>query len=61
MSENQNPQEPGVPVNAIVAYLTDVYRHLDTLSFNIRQNIQNMMDTIKGEVTQGESEDASQE
>ena len=57
MSEDQQPQEPGVPVKAIVAYLTDVYRHLDTLSFNNRQNIQNMMQTVEGEVTQGESDD----
>lgn len=61
MSENQNPQEPGVPVQALVAYLTDIYRHLDTLSFNIRQNIQNMMQTVNGEVIQGETENANEE
>ena len=54
MSEdnNQENQGLGIPVQAVIAYLTDVYRHLDTLSFNIRQNIQNMTGSISGEATE---------
>lgn len=50
MSEEQNKQTAGVPVDALVAYLSDLYRQLDNISFNIRTNIQNILPKVEGEV-----------
>jgi hypothetical protein len=44
-------QVNAVPTEAVVAYLSDLYRQLDALSFNIRTNINNIMPKVDGEVT----------
>ena len=52
MSENQeNKQVSAVPTEAVVAYLSDLYRQLDAISFNIRTNITNILPKVDGEVT----------
>jgi hypothetical protein len=55
MSEEQNKQMAGVPVDALVAYLSDLYRQLDNISFNIRTNIQNILPKVEGEVKDADS------
>lgn len=56
----ENKQEelkvPGVPVDAVVAYLNDLYRQLDAISFNIRTNISHIQPKVDGEVTNGNNE-----
>jgi hypothetical protein len=57
MSENQeNKQVSAVPTDAVVAYLSDLYRQLDAISFNIRTNITNILPKVDGEVTDASSE-----
>lgn len=53
MSEDSNDKQQvnAVPTEAVVAYLSDIYRQLDALSFNIRTNINNIMPKVDGEVT----------
>jgi hypothetical protein len=52
MSENQeNKQVSAVPTDAVVAYLSDLYRQLDAISFNIRTNITNILPKVDGEAT----------
>jgi hypothetical protein len=53
MSEDSNDKQQvnAVPTEAVVAYLSDLYRQLDALSFNIRTNINNIMPKVDGEVT----------
>jgi len=52
MSENQeNKQVSAVPTEAVVAYLSDLYRQLDAISFNIRTNITNILPKVEGEAT----------
>jgi hypothetical protein len=55
MSENQEKQVSAVPTDAVVAYLSDIYRQLDAISFNIRTNITNIMPKVEGEVTHASS------
>lgn len=55
MSENQDKQVSAVPTEAVVAYLNDLYRQLDAISFNIRTNITNIMPKVEGEVTNASS------
>lgn len=57
-NNEQQPQGLGVPVDAVVAYLSDIYRQLDAISFNIRTNITNIAPKppIEGEVTNASSE-----
>lgn len=38
-----------VPSEAVVAYLSDIYRQLDSISFNIRTNITNILPKQEGE------------
>jgi hypothetical protein len=56
MSDNQEKQVPAVPTEAVVAYLSDLYRQLDAISFNIRTNISNILPKVEGEVTNASSE-----
>jgi hypothetical protein len=53
MSEETTKEQQvnAVPTEAVVAYLSDLYRQLDALSFNIRTNINNIMPRVDGEVT----------
>jgi hypothetical protein len=51
MSENQDKQVSAVPTEAVVAYLSDLYRQLDSISFNIRTNITNILPKVEGEAT----------
>jgi hypothetical protein len=53
MSEETTKEQQvnAVPTEAVVAYLSDLYRQLDALSFNIRTNINNIMPKVDGEVT----------
>jgi hypothetical protein len=44
--ENEQDKVPGIPVDAVIAYLNDVYRQLDAISFNIRTNIQNILPKV---------------
>jgi hypothetical protein len=57
MSEENQTQPPqaAVPVEAVVAYLSDLYRQIDAISFNIRTNINNIMPKVEGEVTNASS------
>lgn len=55
MSENQDKQVSAVPTEAVVAYLSDLYRQLDAISFNIRTNITNIMPKVEGEATNASS------
>lgn len=50
MSENETKGPPGVPVDALISYLSDLYRQLDAISFNIRTNITNITPKVDGEV-----------
>ena len=56
MSEDQDKQVSAVPTDAVVAYLSDIYRQLDALSFNIRTNINNIMPKVEGEVINADSQ-----
>ncbi len=57
MSENQeNKQVSAVPTEAVVAYLSDLYRQLDSISFNIRTNITNILPKVEGEATDASSD-----
>jgi len=56
MSENENKPIPAVPTDAVVAYLSDLYRQLDAISFNIRTNITNILPKVEGESTDASSE-----
>lgn len=57
MSENEeNKQVSAVPTDAVVAYLSDLYRQLDAISFNIRTNITNILPKVDGETTNGDSQ-----
>jgi hypothetical protein len=52
MSENQEEKQvSAVPTEAVVAYLSDLYRQLDAISFNIRTNITNILPKVEGEAT----------
>lgn len=55
MSENQEKQVSAVPTDAVVAYLSDLYRQLDAISFNIRTNITNILPKVDGEATDANS------
>jgi len=55
MEDNQDKQVSAVPTEAVVAYLSDLYRQLDAISFNIRTNITNIMPKVEGEVTNASS------
>ena len=57
MSENQEKQVSAVPTDAVVAYLSDLYRQLDAISFNIRTNITNILPKVDGEVTDGNNQE----
>jgi hypothetical protein len=56
MEDNQDKQVSAVPTDAVVAYLSDLYRQLDAISFNIRTNITNILPKVDGEVTDGNQE-----
>lgn len=56
MNENQEKQVSAVPTEAVVAYLSDLYRQLDAISFNIRSNITNMLPKVDGEATDGSTD-----
>lgn len=51
MEDNQEKQVSAVPTDAVVAYLSDLYRQLDAISFNIRTNITNILPKVDGEAT----------
>ena len=52
MSDNQEETKvAAVPTDAVVAYLSDLYRQLDAISFNIRTNITNILPKVDGEAT----------
>jgi len=55
MSEEQ-PKISAVPASVVIAYLSDLYRQLDAISFNIRQNISNIQPLIEGEVKDGDNQ-----
>ena len=55
MSNNEEKPVQAVPTEAVVAYLSDLYRQLDAISFNIRTNINNIMPKVEGEVTNASS------
>jgi hypothetical protein len=57
MEDNQEKQVSAVPTDAVVAYLSDLYRQLDAISFNIRTNITNILPKVDGEVTDGNSQE----
>jgi hypothetical protein len=58
MSENEeNKQVSAVPTDAVVAYLSDLYRQLDSISFNIRTNITNILPKVEGEATDVSNQD----
>lgn len=58
MSENEeNKQVSAVPTDAVVAYLSDLYRQLDSISFNIRTNITNILPKVEGETTDVSNQD----
>jgi hypothetical protein len=54
--DQENKQVSAVPTDAVVAYLSDLYRQLDALSFNIRTNITNILPKVDGETTNGDSQ-----
>jgi len=57
MSENEDTKQvSAVPTDAVVAYLSDLYRQLDAISFNIRTNITNILPKVDGETTNGDSQ-----
>jgi hypothetical protein len=56
MEDNQEKQVSAVPTDAVVAYLSDLYRQLDAISFNIRTNITNILPKVDGETTNGDSQ-----
>lgn len=47
MNQEENEKVAAIPTEAVIAYLSDLYRQLDSVSFNIRTNITNM--TTKSE------------
>lgn len=49
MSENKEQNISAVPTTVVVEYLSDLYRQLDTISFNIRRNISYIQPMIEGE------------
>lgn len=56
MSENQEEKKvSAVPTEAVVAYLSDLYRQLDAISFNIRTNITNILPKVEGEATDADT------
>jgi len=56
MSDNpETKQVSAVPTEAVVAYLSDLYRQLDAISFNIRSNITNILPKVEGEITDANS------
>jgi hypothetical protein len=57
MEDNQEKQVSAVPTDAVVAYLSDLYRQLDAISFNIRTNITNILPKVDGEVTDGNNQE----
>lgn len=57
MEETKKPTA-ALPADAVVAYLSDVYRQLDAISFNIRTNITNILPKVDAE---GESENVNPE
>ena len=57
MEDNQDKQVSAVPTDAVVAYLSDLYRQLDAISFNIRTNITNILPKVDGEVTDGNNQE----
>ena len=54
--DQDNKQVSAVPTDAVVAYLSDLYRQLDSISFNIRTNITNILPKVDGETTNGDSQ-----
>ena len=52
----ENKQVSAVPTDAVVAYLSDLYRQLDAISFNIRTNITNILPKVEGEATDGDKQ-----
>jgi hypothetical protein len=54
MSDEPKEEISGVPTTVVAAYLTDLYRQLEAITFNIRTNINNILPKIEGE-----SKDAS--
>lgn len=57
MSENEEqPKISAVPASVVIAYLSDLYRQLDAISFNIRQNISNIQPLIEGEAKDGNNQ-----
>lgn len=57
MEDNQDKQVSAVPTDAVVAYLSDLYRQLDAISFNIRTNITNILPKVDGEATDGDNQE----
>ena len=48
-NDEENKPIAAVPTDAVVAYLSDLYRQLDAISFNIRTNITNILPKVDGE------------
>jgi len=59
MNDQENKQVSAVPTEAVVAYLSDLYRQLDSISFNIRTNITNILPKVEGEQVEGEASDGN--
>jgi hypothetical protein len=59
MSETQTEQSNqirAVSVDVVVGYLSEIYRQLDAISFNIRSNLNNISQT-QGEENNGNSQE----
>lgn len=56
MDQPKEEQVPAIPTEMVVAYLSDLYRQLDALSFNIRSNITNILPKVEGEAKDGNNQ-----
>jgi len=59
VTEEIKQEEPtvAIPAGAVVAYLSEVYRQLDNIMFNLRTNINNITPKTEGENTNGNSQE----
>jgi len=49
----QEESTVAIPAGAVAAYLSEVYRQLDSIMFNLRTNINNITPKTEGENTNG--------
>jgi hypothetical protein len=59
VTEEIKQEEPtvAIPAGAVAAYLSEVYRQLDNIMFNLRTNINNITPKTEGENTNGNSQE----